>query len=542
MSDAITRKEAYLKSIGDGTSSALKPITREEQYLAYIAGESNSFPTNPITREEAFLDKIAKRGAGGGGSSINVQPLTVTANGTFDAPEGQAYDPVTVNVKGGGSIIDVETLPTENIDANSVYRVTEAVVGEPEIYIVEEGYPTLNLADAFAEFWGVVGATVVINQVAELPEVMEEAKPDDKFMPVYIVESEGIGYMYTAMGPFPPEIATLGDALGYDNKGWSEDVASETENGIYCVRGKDYSVYHYHHYRNKEWVEFMPIVEVDELPADNIQDNTCYCVVDTNHSNKYFIYQNKKWVEWIENNGKELADFISGEGEGHLIIPSSVTKIVPYACYGRKYNEVTIPADVASIGEKAFYDCENLKTIHLGKHPDWNGILETFHPTTWLNSPCGILTPAITDAFDHNGIRYGLETRGDTPYYTSTSGGYFTETQKSIKFLSEINGIPVLKIAYSLENNNTVESVEIPNGITTLSYHAFWDCEALTTLIIPTSVTKFDQRQVLRSNSLEVITYLGTIEQWNAIEKADKWCHKDLIIRCTDGDIPFVWQ
>lgn len=99
MSDAITRKEAYLKSIGNGTSSALKPITREEQYLAYIAGESKSFPTTPITREEAFLDKIAKNGAGGGGSGINVQPLNATANGTYDAPEGQAYDPVTVDVK-----------------------------------------------------------------------------------------------------------------------------------------------------------------------------------------------------------------------------------------------------------------------------------------------------------------------------------------------------------------------------------------------------------------------------------------------------------
>lgn len=102
MSDAITRKESLLKSIADGTSSSLKPITREEQYLAYIAGESNSFPTTPITREEAFLDKIAKSGAGNGGSGINVQPLTVTENGTWDAPDGQAYDPVIVNVAGGG--------------------------------------------------------------------------------------------------------------------------------------------------------------------------------------------------------------------------------------------------------------------------------------------------------------------------------------------------------------------------------------------------------------------------------------------------------
>ena len=98
MSDAITRKEAYLKSIGNGTSSALKPITREEQYLAYIAGDTNSFPTTPITREEAFLDKIAKKGAGNGGSGINVQPVTLTSNGTHNAPEGIAWSPVNVNV------------------------------------------------------------------------------------------------------------------------------------------------------------------------------------------------------------------------------------------------------------------------------------------------------------------------------------------------------------------------------------------------------------------------------------------------------------
>ena len=34
----------------------------------------------------------------GGGSSITVEPLTVTSNGTQTAPEGKAYSPVTVNV------------------------------------------------------------------------------------------------------------------------------------------------------------------------------------------------------------------------------------------------------------------------------------------------------------------------------------------------------------------------------------------------------------------------------------------------------------
>lgn len=35
---------------------------------------------------------------GGGGSGINVEPLTATENKTYTAPTGKAYSPVTVNV------------------------------------------------------------------------------------------------------------------------------------------------------------------------------------------------------------------------------------------------------------------------------------------------------------------------------------------------------------------------------------------------------------------------------------------------------------
>lgn len=36
------------------------------------------------------------------GSGIDVEPLSVTQNGTYSAPTGKAYSPVTVNVSGGG--------------------------------------------------------------------------------------------------------------------------------------------------------------------------------------------------------------------------------------------------------------------------------------------------------------------------------------------------------------------------------------------------------------------------------------------------------
>lgn len=41
---------------------------------------------------------MGKQAGGGGGSSVTVEPLTVTENGTYTAPSGKAYSPVRVHV------------------------------------------------------------------------------------------------------------------------------------------------------------------------------------------------------------------------------------------------------------------------------------------------------------------------------------------------------------------------------------------------------------------------------------------------------------
>lgn len=79
------------------------PITREEQYLA--AGLDGGDLPDPITREEQYLYEIATK-MQGGGSSITVEPLTVTQNGTTTAPSGKAYSPVAVNVPNSYSASD----------------------------------------------------------------------------------------------------------------------------------------------------------------------------------------------------------------------------------------------------------------------------------------------------------------------------------------------------------------------------------------------------------------------------------------------------
>lgn len=53
----------------------------------------------PRTRLEQYWAGILEKIEGGGGSSVTVEPLSVTENGVYPAPAGKAYSPVTVDVQ-----------------------------------------------------------------------------------------------------------------------------------------------------------------------------------------------------------------------------------------------------------------------------------------------------------------------------------------------------------------------------------------------------------------------------------------------------------
>lgn len=106
---AVSREEMLMQSIATGSPSNVVPITREEKYLSFIAGESANKPNAPITRKEVFLDKIPQGGGSGGGVTIRNQNKTITENGTYTADSGYTgLGTVTVEVasSGGGGDLD----------------------------------------------------------------------------------------------------------------------------------------------------------------------------------------------------------------------------------------------------------------------------------------------------------------------------------------------------------------------------------------------------------------------------------------------------
>lgn len=113
--------------------------------------------------------------------------------------------------------------------------------------------------------------------------------------------------------------------------------------------------------------------------------------------------------------------------------------------------------------------------------------------------------------------------------------------------------------------NFTLKQITIPNGVTfigdyafdscsflnrifidknsnleSIGYAAFADCESLTSIFIPRSVSDIGDAAFANCVSLNLIQYGGTMEQWeNNVYIGDHWIDNvpANIVVCTDGQI-----
>lgn len=78
----------------------------------------------------------------GGGGNITVEALSVTQNGTYTAPTGKAYSPVTVNVSGGGGGGIATATLTYSAQNSTPFNLYAPIIAETyaEMSGVSEGF------------------------------------------------------------------------------------------------------------------------------------------------------------------------------------------------------------------------------------------------------------------------------------------------------------------------------------------------------------------------------------------------------------------
>lgn len=229
-----------------------------------------------------------------GGAGGVIEPITIKQNGTYNATDGvDGYAPITVDVAGSGgggdnTVIDVESLPTENVDDSKIYRMTQE--GKHTIWVAG----TVMGKEAnmtFAEFYASLGSNVVVVTyvVESLPDTMQPMDQSTMTVPIYILESTGVAYISTN-GTSAGAI-TAGTMLRIADGGWVNSVAEipSSSAAIYIIRADKVTIYGlpnttgnktFYEHDGSNWDECDSgerlMVDVPILPTENIDNDKTY--------------------------------------------------------------------------------------------------------------------------------------------------------------------------------------------------------------------------------------------------------------------------
>ena len=184
-----------------------------------------------------------------------------------------------------------------------------------------------------------------------------------------------------------------------------------------------------------------------------------------------------------------------------LTLGNSVTSIGSYAfrgCGGLTGNLV-IPDSVTSIGSYAFYKCSKLTSIKLTSVIPANISTNSFPTNIPIYVPDNLVTlyKSKWSSYSNYIQGSGEEITGSTVIrYTTTNGSIITPPSIYVVIRNEyVNGIGELEVLGDIRlisgfsSYTTLQSIEIPDGVTSISNRAFYSCSGLTSLTLGSGVT-----------------------------------------------------
>lgn len=221
-----------------------------------------------------------------------------------------------------------------------------------------------------------------------------------------------------------------------------------------------------------------------------------------------------------------------------VVLPDSVTTIGPSAFEScTAMTSITVPDSVESIGDYAFYDCPSLTSFKIpegvtaiGRFTFYGGVALTsvtipasvtsignyaFDNCTSLTI-CGSKGSYAETYAKKNSIPFETPKPDDNVYQgmkyeTIDSGviltGYTDDLPAVLKIPAEINGIPVTGFAqFAFAQCDKLTEVILPDSLTSFGMQTFWGCKNLEKVTLPANLKNVYEAAFAQCTSLKSVT------------------------------------
>ena len=221
------------------------------------------------------------------------------------------------------------------------------------------------------------------------------------------------------------------------------------------------------------------------------------------------------------------------------VIPNSVTTIGEYAFYDcDSLKSIVILNTVTTIGIRAFEDCSSLTIVVIPNSVTTIGS-SAFYNCNSLTIYCEADSkPEGWDSwwnYSNRPVVWGKCITEDGFVWEETTNGVIITDYKGgktdIEIPSEINGKPVTTIdEEAFYNCDTITSVVIPSSVTTIVDYAFSWCTSLQSVVIPNSVTTIGRCAFSYCSSLTIYCEAESEPEdwdsyWNFSDRPVVWGH-----------------
>ncbi len=248
------------------------------------------------------------------------------------------------------------------------------------------------------------------------------------------------------------------------------------------------------------------------------------------------IDENNKYYKSIDGNLYDksettLLQYARGKSDKTFSIPDGVTKIASYAFYGAtSLVIIELPYSLTEIGDYAFSYC-SLRSVELEKNVKIIGNKAFEYCVRMVEVVNNSSLDIVAGSSDYGGIAYyandvhagesHIDNVDEYLFYRENGINYIIDYvgyDTELVFPDNYNGEKYQIQKNAFEDDNSIISVVISNGVTVIGEGAFRYCDSLMSISIGKNVTKIEWDAFDKIELVEIINHSQLDIQFGALE------------------------